>query len=233
MTPETRRKVQLALAAALAIAALRTGYIFYERYESNREPARQEAPPLKADYYVTPKKLYPYDLKSAGQLTRQPVWVREGYRYTFYPYHHRTDFSHEAGLLGPIQRLQIKDVVTDITPGAADQKQVMAVFDADGKTYAFSIGLLKDGQYQIYSDEMLYIQDPRELYKHWPADVWQAISNHEVKPGMSELQALFAVGAGAAGPGDMGSRTISYPNGGKPLSVTYRNDQAVEVKPGA
>ena len=48
-----------------------------------------------ADYYVVPKKLYPFDLKSAKQLTQQPVWVKEGYRYTYYPYdaaRKRTDF---------------------------------------------------------------------------------------------------------------------------------------------
>jgi hypothetical protein len=60
----------------------------------------------------SPKKLYPYDLKSAKQLTRQPVWVKEGYRYTYYPYVpvvKSVDFGHEAGVLGPIERLEIKD----------------------------------------------------------------------------------------------------------------------------
>ncbi len=60
--------------------------------------------PLNADYYVTPKKLHPYDLKSAQQLTQQPVWVKAGYYHTYYPYNtamHKTDFAHEAGLLGP------------------------------------------------------------------------------------------------------------------------------------
>ena len=41
---------------------------------------------MKADYYVTPKKLRPYDLKSAHQLTEQPVWVKVGYYHTYYPY---------------------------------------------------------------------------------------------------------------------------------------------------
>jgi len=49
---------------------------------------------------------------------------------------------------------------------------------------------------RIYSDEMLYIEDPRELYKHWPAGLWQSVEKHEVKPGMNELQADFAIGWG-------------------------------------
>ena len=79
----------------------------------------KQSPPLNADYYVTPKKLYPYDLKSARQLTQQPVWVKVGYGYTYYPYdtaRHRVDFSYEAGKLLPIEKLQIKDVISEAAP---------------------------------------------------------------------------------------------------------------------
>src|SRR5208282_915207 len=109
---------------------------------------------------VTPKKLYPYDLKSAKQLTQQPVWVKEGYRYTYYPYdvaRKRTDFGHEAGLLPTIDRLEIKDVVTDIPVGAGNRRQVMAVFEKEGKSYAVQIGFEAEGQFKIYSDEIFYV----------------------------------------------------------------------------
>jgi len=235
MTAGTKQTIQLVLVLAILIAAVRTAYIFYERRADQIEQAKKEAPPLNPDYYVIPKKLYPYDLTSARQLTQQPVWVKEGYRYTYYPYeHHRTDFAHENGQLLPIEKLQIKDVVTDVTPGARDQRQVMAVFDKDGKSCAFPIGLVKDGNYQIYSDEMLYIQDPHELYKHWPADVWQAIDQHQVKPGMNELQADFAIGMGIpARSSDPEVKTVNYPNGGKPLSITYRDGKAAEIRQGS
>src|SRR5246127_4791384 len=200
ITPEAKQKIQLFLLAAIVLAAARSGYILYERHEANSQQAKKEsAPPLNPDYYVTPKKLYPYDLKSSQQLTQQPVWVKEGYRYTFYPYdesRRHADFSHEAGQLLPLQKLQIKAVVTDLSPDSPDQRQILAVFQEDGKNYAFPIGSVRAGNYQIYSDNMLYIQDPHELYKHWPADVWQAIEKHEVKPGMNELQAAFAIGMG-------------------------------------
>src|SRR5882757_5437950 len=112
MSPETKQKIQLLLAAGIAIAAIRTGYIFYERRQDNAAPVKQETPPLKADYYVVPKKLLPYDLKSAHELTQQPVWVRDGYRFTYYPYNtasKHADFAHETGTLGPIEKLEIKD----------------------------------------------------------------------------------------------------------------------------
>jgi hypothetical protein len=185
---------------------------------------------------VNPKKLYPYDVKSAKQLTEQPVWAKEGYKYTYYPYdaaHKRVDFAHEAGLLLPLERLEIKDVVTDIPHEAGSRRQMMAVFEKDGKTYAVPIGFEADDQYTIYSDEMLFVEDPHILYKHWPADVWQAVDQHQVKPGMNELQADFAVGMGVPDSGDTSyEKTVRYPNGGKPLVVVYHEGKAAEVKPG-
>src|SRR5207237_8546794 len=86
ITPEAKRKIQLFLLGVIALAAVRAGYILYQRDAENiQQQKKQAAPPLNPDYYVTPKKLYPYDLKSAQQLTKQPMWARDGYRYTFYP----------------------------------------------------------------------------------------------------------------------------------------------------
>src|SRR5271156_6597276 len=134
---EFQKKLQIFLVAAIVLAGGRAAYIVYERHEAMKDDAkpRQETL-LNADYYVTPRKLHPYDLKSARQLTDQPVWVKVGYAYTYYPYTaaaHHSDFAHEAGLLLPIEKLQIKDVVTDTAPESPGEKQVMAVFDENGK----------------------------------------------------------------------------------------------------
>lgn len=236
MSPEVKQRVQIALAAAIALAGIRAGYILYERHqEAQNEQHTAQAGALQPDYYVIPKKLYPYDVKSAKQLTQQPVWVKEGYRYTYYPYdaaQKRTDFSHEAGVLLPIEKLQINDVVTDVTPGGGGQRQVMALFTKEGRHYAVPIGTLKDGNFQIYSDEMLFIQDPHELYRHWPAEIWKAVDDHEMKPGMNELQATFAIGMGVPeSSGDASLRVVKYPNGGKPLVITYTNGKATDIKP--
>ena len=235
MNPEVKSRIQIVLGIALALAAVRTAYILYQRHPANTtQNAQQAALPLNPDYYVTPRKLHPYDLRTAKQLTQQPVWVKEGYRYTYYPYdpaRHRTEFSHESGQLLPIEELQIKDVVTEATPKERGQRQVMAVFDKAGKTYAVPIGLVAGDNYQIYSDEMFYIQDPHQLYKHWPADVWNAIEQHQVKTGMNELQADFAIGMGVPQRSDDPRvKTVDYPNGGNPISITYRDGKAAEIK---
>ena len=223
------------MVVAILVSGTRLAFILYERHQSSVQQSRQQPPPLNPDYYVSPKKLYPYDLKSARQLTEQPVWVKVGYAQTYFPYdpsRHRVDFSHEAGKLLPIERLQIKDVISANSPDAPGEPQVMAVFEKEGKAYGFSIGSIRNGEYKFYSDEMLFVQDPHELYKHWPVDVWDAIDKRKVKPGMSELQASFAIGLGIPEKsGEPGNRTVNYPNGGSPLSVTYQNDKAVEIKP--
>ncbi|MCU1298124.1 MAG: hypothetical protein JWO91_2402 [Acidobacteriaceae bacterium] len=232
------KRFQVLLLIAILVTGLRVAYIFYERHEEQVQEVKKAAPPpLKADYYVTPRKLYPYDLKSAKQLTQQPVWVKVGYSITYFAYDKpsgRVNFAHEGGLLLPIERLDIKDVITAAAPQDPGERQVMAVFTKDGKMYAFSIGVLKDGEYHFSSDDMLFIQDPHELYKHWPADVWSAIDNHELKPGMNELQADFAVGLGIPEPGgDDDNKTVNYADGGKPLNVTYRDGKITEIKAGA
>jgi hypothetical protein len=239
MSPEAKQKLQLALLLAMAVAGVRAGYILYQRHEdtvaAEKKKLAENAGYSNPDYYVSPKKLYPYDLKSAKQLTQQPVWVKEGYRYTYYRYDSATkqvDFAHDAGLLLPIQKLEIKDVVTAKPAGAGERMQVMAVFQKESKMFAVPIGFESDQQYKIYSDEMFFVEDPHDLYKHWPPDVWQAVEQHQVKPGMNELQADFAIGMGVPNAGSSTyERTVRYPNGGKPLVIVYHEGKATEIKP--
>ncbi len=240
MTADTRRKIQLALLLAFVVAAARAGYIFYQRHQDRlaveRQKQAQNAGYSNPDYYVSPKKLYPYDLKSAKQLTQQPAWVKEGYRYVYYAYQpagKHVDFAHDAGTLGPIEKLQIKDVIAAANRVAGQPAQVVAIFEKDGKNYAVPIGYEQNGEYKIYSDEMFFVEDPHDLYKHWSGDVWQAVQQHQVKRGMNELQADFAIGMGVPDSGDTSyEKTVRYPNGGKPLVVVYHDGKAAEIKPG-
>ncbi len=241
MSPEAKQKLQLALLLAMVVAGLRAGYILYQRHEDRMaDEKRKQAANVgysNPDYYVNPKKLHPFDVKSAKQLTQQPVWVKEGYRYTYYLYdvaNKRVDFGHDAGLLLPIEKLEIKDVVTAKPPGAGQRLQVMATFRKEGKTYAVPIGFEVDGEYKIYSDEMFFVEDPRDLYKHWPADIWQAVEQHQVNPGMNEMQADFAIGMGVPDAGSSSDeKTVRYPNGGKPLVIVYHDGKAAEIKAGS
>jgi len=233
-----KQKIQITLLIGMLIAGIRLAVILYERHQDAIEQTKKkEAAPLNPDYYVTPSKLYPYDLKSAKQLTKQPVWVKVGYAYSYYfydPLAHHADFSHEAGKLLPIQKLAIKDIVTGVSPKDPGERQILAVFEQAGKHYATPIGTARDRDYKFYSDDMLFLEDPHQLYKHWPAEVWQAIDQHQVKPGMRELEADFAVGIGMPeSSGDSIDKTLDYPNGGKPLVISYHDGKVVVVRPGS
>lgn len=232
MERKTTRTVQIIFVVLIAAAAIRLLFVMRNRHEKPIVMGRQQtaAAPLNREAYVVPKKLYIGSLKSAQQLTKQPVWVKEGYRYTVYPFSHgAADFKRPAGMLLPIQKIQIKDIATGAAPGSP--KQVLAVFDQDGKEYAVPIGTESAGDAQIYADEMFFYEDPHELYNFWPADVWDAINKHEVEKGMNEYQVAFAVGMGTPeSGGDASQKTVHYPNGGKPLVVMYQNGKAVNVK---
>jgi len=223
--------MQALLLVALVLAAVKLYQTFHEPKLSYVAPARTTTA-LDPDYYVTPKKLHPQDLQDAKELTQQPVWVREGYRYAYYNVGPTIDIRHPAGVLGPIERLEIKDVVMQGAPGVMN-RQVMAVFENLGKRYAFSIGVEDNGSYSIYSDEVLFVQDPHELYKHWPADIWKAVDDHQVKAGMNELQASFAVGVGVPeGSGASNPKVVNYPRNGHPVIVTFTDGKATDVKEG-
>jgi len=232
-----KQKIQLILALALVIAGVRLAWIFYERHQDAVPTAKKPSAALNPDSYVHPTKLRPYDLKSARQLTQQPVWVKVGYAYSYFPYaaaSHHADLAHEAGKLLPLEKLQIEDIVTGVSPEAPRMRQVLATFARNGHLYAIPIGRESGGNYSFDSDDMFFIEDPHQLYQHWPADIWQAIDAHQVKPGMSEIQADFAIGIGLLEPGgDRTDRTLNYPNGGTPITISYHNGKAVEIRPGS
>jgi hypothetical protein len=237
-TGKALKTVRFVLFVGILVASARVVWIFWDRHQDQLREAEAEqkkvaASRLEADYYVVPRKLRAYDLKSARELTKQPVWVRDGYRYPYFPYdsaRQKADFRKSAGMLGPIERLEIKDVTTGVSPDSP-QRQVLAVFEKNGQMFVFSIGAIKGESYYIYADEMLFLEDPRELYKHWPAETWQAIERGEVQPGMNENQVTFAAGFGtperASG---SEARIVQYPRNGRPLRVTYREGRVESVE---
>ena len=242
MKRETLRTVQIVLAVALVAAGARLALIYHSRHapderEEQRKRAQAEAAKnFNPDYYVVPKKLHLYSVKDAkAQLSNQTVWVRDGYYHTYFPYdpgRHRVDFDRDAGLLPPLQKLQIVDVIQAVPRQGVPQ--VMAVFEKEGKHYAFSLGSVEKGDARIYADDILFYQDPHELYKHWSADMWQAIDQHQVKNGMDELQVALAIGPGRPQASNNSSQQeVLYPNDGKPVVVVFRNGKVAEIRQGS
>lgn len=234
---KTRQVIQFVLAILLVAAAIRLGLIYHERHTPGRA-TQSTSTALDPDYYVVPKKQHAYDLKSARTgMAGHPAWIREGYKFTYYPYdpaRHRADYAHSAGLLLPLEKLDVRDVVQTQQPSAEDLPQIAAVFEKDGRDFAVPIGARHGEDYTIYADDMFFFEDPHQLYGHWPPQLWQAVDHHQVLPGMNEIQASFAVGMGVPQPGgDETSKTVVYPNGGNQVTVVFRGGKAAEIKTGS
>ena len=231
---KTRQVIQLILAVALVAAALRLGLIYHERHASS--PAAQPPAVLDPDYYVVPRKQHAYDLKTArAGMVGHPAWVREGYKFTYYPNDpgaRRADFAHPAGLLLPLEQLNVRDVVQTPPPAAGELPQIVAVFEKGGQDFAVPIGARRGEDYTLYADDMLFFEDPHQLYRHWAPQVWQAVDRRQVLPGMNEIQASFALGMGIPQPaGDQPGKTVVYPNGGNQITVVFRAGKAAEITP--
>jgi hypothetical protein len=245
MDLEFRKKLQIGLIVVALLAAGRVAFIFYSR---SQPPAERPQPPvitLTSDDYVTPSKVFPYDLKSAAkELAGKTVWVRNGNAIPFYRFDagtHSADLSHKLGMLPPLDKLQIQNVILQrarvpLAPGqvAVAQKQIMVVFERQGQpgSFAAAIGNNVGNDFEFTVNDLLFFEDPHGLYKHWPPEVWSAIDQHKVKNGMNELQVSFALGnMVAATSGNYGNRLAQYRTGLGVVSVTFENNRAIKVEP--
>ena len=231
-----RKKIQIILLIGIAAAGTRLGWILYQRHQDRVATAKQEPKLFSPDFYVSPKKLYPYDLKTAKQLTQQRGWVKVGYAYPYYAFDaasRKASLAKEAGKLLPLQKIEIKDVVLGKAPDGPGKREVLAIFQQGGAWYATPVGTEQNGDFRFFCNDMLFFEDPHGLYDDWPSSVWQQIDQHQAKPGMSELQMDFSLGIGLLDPGsDETDRTLDYPNGGNPLRVSFHDDKAVKIEPG-
>jgi hypothetical protein len=243
MEADQRKRFQVIVAILLALVVVRTAFLFYERHKPYHPPPKQQTYSTNLDDYVTVPKVHPYDLKSAQkELGGKVVWVRAGNQVPYYGYNsasRQAELRHQMGLLAPLLKLEIKNVISQRVPRelsegqvAVVQYDVLAIFEIAGQqgTFAAPIGKNVGDDYTFTANDLFFFADPHELYKHWPAETWKAIEQHQAKPGMNELQVSFALGtAGTMGPGNYGDRTIEYSNNGNPVKVTYEHDKAVSA----
>src|SRR6266705_5775142 len=230
MSPEFKQRTQILLVVLLLLASARVAYIFHERKSAATAPQREDdSRALTADEYVYPKKFYAYDLASAKALVGKSVWVKQGYGNLVYPVTNgHPDLTRGKPSLLPIEQLKIADVIRQTPPptwkAARGENELLAIAErGDHSSVSVTIGTFSaDGTLKLVANDVFYIQDPHQLYQHWPAETWKAIDAHEARPGMNELQVNFALGVPQkAGGGDYGERTLEYSNGGKPIRVSF------------
>ncbi len=228
----------------LLIAAWRIHSIERERNAPGVQTSRYKERPLTEDELVVPRKMFIDSLQSARALDGKPVWIKAGYEIDYYPYHGKQiDYAHKAGVLPGAQEMDVKDAIEIKAPAGwtshvpRGDKNVFLVFTEPGKSEEFAapVAVVEGGKSTYYCDDVLYYQDPHQLYKHWPAEVWQAVEQHQAKPGMNELQVAMALGQlQKSESSTLGNRTVIYtleePGGMRHVSVTFVNNQATAVK---
>jgi hypothetical protein len=237
MDEDLKRKLQIILGIGIVLVGARTAYIMYERKHADdapaREPADVEHHQLTADDYVYERPFYGYDLPSTKKaLVGQTVWMKAGnyFHPAIYDQSSRHIGSADNGrYIAPLEVMKIEDVVISPSGGA---RQMYAVYSQPGKSglKAIPVGVQKGDQYRIDVENVLYRQDPRQLYKHWPKGIWDAIDTHEALKGMNEQQVWLALGYGSpVSGGEYGDRRMRYENAGKAKEVQFRNNSAVEI----
>jgi hypothetical protein len=237
---KTWQKLALIILPAILIAGIGIWRINVARNRPVTVQPRNVERHLSDEEMVQPRKLYIDDLKSARDLIGKPVWVQAGYELDYYPYAgHHVDFAHKAGVLPSVQRLDIRDIVTQKFPAGLPTRvprgdeQVFAVFTmpSDAKEYSTAIGTIQGSDSTYYCDNVFYYDDPHQMYNFWPASLWQAIDQHQPKVGMTELETAMALGVmQQSDSSDYGNRTVEYDAGGKHWEVTFENDKATQIK---
>jgi hypothetical protein len=238
---KTWQKLALILVPAVLILAIGIWRIHVVRSQPPVAPPHNQERQLSEDEMVVPRKLFIDSLSSARALVGKPVWIQAGYELDYYPYvDRRVDFAHKAGVLPSAQQLNITDIVTQKIPAGVPTRvpragtQAFAVFTMPGdpKEYATAIGTIAGSDTAFYCDNVFYYDDPHQMYKFWPADIWQSIDRHQPKLGMNELQTSMALGVmQQSDSSDYGNRTVTYDAGGKHWSVTFENDKATQIQP--
>jgi hypothetical protein len=234
------QKVGTVTLIMLAIFGIRFYFLWKERHAPVVQKPQRVERPLTDDDIVSPRKLLIDDLKSAKVLIGKKVWIQAGFELEYFPYaHHSINFAHKIGVLPSVQALEIRDITPAKAPPSKTSriprgdKQVFAIFQMpeDAEQYATAIGYIEGTDSTYYCDDIFYYDDPHKLYKHWPANVWQAVDQHQPKPGMNELQVAMALGViQRSDSSNYGNRTVHYDAGGKQWNVSFQNDKATNVQ---
>jgi hypothetical protein len=241
---------KVALASAGLFVIVVAGLIG-NQYRKNHEEGPVKKDPY-ADIKVDPdnlvflKKQRPDSLADERTLIGKTVWVSAGGQLDYFiDKAKHVDYAHPVGELLGATPLLIKDVfeqkapatgpaVARIPPG---QRHVLLAFtmpsSTDPKTlYATPVGDYDNSLYTLLNDEIFFYDDPHQLYSHWGTDTWAHIDKHEVVPGMSENQAMMALGQVMKPDSDnTGDRGVTYDNNGHPISIEFAKNKAIKITP--
>jgi hypothetical protein len=234
--------VKAAIGATVVLILAVGGEALWLHHERNK-PVLVKAPErevIAEDDLVFLKKKRPDSLKDVKELKGSTVWVSAGGQLDYYPLvGHAVQYGKSAGTLLGAEPIEIKDAVEQVAPKAATfripggDKQVLLVFTKpnDSKEYAVPVGYRQGSDYTFYTDEILFYDDPHELYKHWGPEIWKAVDTHQVILGMNERQVELSLGQVSKSTStDYGNRMVVFANLGKPMAVTFVKNKVTSFR---
>ncbi len=234
------QKILISMLITLAIGGAYLFSVWRQRQNPGVIPQESDRETLSKDQLVVMREFFPMHFEDTLRLEGTTVWMKNGYILPYYPYSGgQVQFARRMGVIPAAQRMEIKKIVKQAVPAAVDDsmghgsRQVFAVFALPGGAalYATPIGSMQGSEEAYYCDLLFYYDDPHSIYDYWPRNVWAAIDAHQVKPGMSELEAEMALGHKMHPSGPIeGDRTVSYDQAGKHWTVTYAKNQATAIE---
>jgi len=242
---ESKTKVGLGVTAAFVlIIGVRVGLIYRANHEDMPVVGNQNTKPkLSDDDAVFLRKEWPDSLKDERRLIGTTIWVSAAEQMDYYPYaNHHVDYGRLAGTLAGAVPLVVMDVFEQVPPKGralvripAGQKHVLLAFtlpkSADPKAeYAVPVGYYDTDGYTFFTDNIFFYDDPHVLYKHWGPAMWAHVDAHEPALGMSENQAMLALGQVMTLHGDkIGDRSVTYDNLGHPITIEFEGGKATKI----
>lgn len=233
--------VVIPTAITLVIASIYAFTLWKKR--QNPGLVHQPEQQLTADDVAVVRMEFPAHFDDVKDLEGKSVWMKNGYTMPYFPWNgSKVDFNKRAGVLAPLEKLEVKKAIKAAVPADIDdgishgQRQALVVFTLpnDHKQYATPVGAIDTGEEQYYDDLLFFYDDPHTIYSRWQKDVWSAVDSHQVKQGMNELQTRLSVGQKIQtdNPQIEGNRTVTYDADGKKWTVTFRDDKATDIKQG-
>lgn len=222
-----------------SIGGIYLAIVFYQR--RNPGVANQAAQTTESsDSFAEVRLIFPTAFADVAKLQNTSVWMKNGYTMSYFPYDsNRIDFAKPVGVIPSAQRLDVKKIIKAVPPAQVDDgishgsRQVFAVFALPGSPnlYATAIGAIDGSEEQYFTDLLFYYDDPHTIYDNWPKPIWAVIEQHQVQPGMSELQTRMSIGQKTQSESrSEGDRTVTYDQAGKTWTITYANNHATTIK---
>ncbi len=245
-------KIALAATAAFVVAiGVELLYLHHRNAADENAPIvlkdSATEPKLTEDQSVFLRKLRPDSLKDERELIGKTIWVSAGGQMDYYKDTGKhVDYAKPVGALLGAEPLVIRDVFEEKAPPnnravfriAPGQRQVLLAFtmpnSSDPKAmYAVPVGNFDEGVYNFFTDEIFFYDDPHVLYKHWGPEMWAHVDKHEPALGMSENQAMMALGQTITPHGDnVGDRSVTFNNNDHPVTIDFEHNKAVKITPG-